>query len=154
MDVRKEYSESLPEISGDPELLQQVFLNIILNGVQAMPDGGVLSIKTSSVRVPEYVLHRVGPPEEGEHLMAEGDTMADAVVVKITDTGKGITPDNLAKIFNPFFTTRQQGTGLGLSITQKIIEQHGGGITVESRQGEGTSFTIHLPVGRGETSLE
>ena len=72
----------------------------------------------------------------------------EAVAVSITDTGKGINIENLDKIFNPFFTTRQQGTGLGLSITQKIIEQHGGGISVDSSPGSGTTFTIYLPAAK------
>jgi signal transduction histidine kinase len=62
-----------------------------------------------------------------------------------SDTGKGISPENLSRIFNPFFTTRQQGTGLGLSITQRIIEQHGGEISVMSSSGKGASFTITFP---------
>jgi two-component system NtrC family sensor kinase len=146
--VHKEYLPDLPEISGDQELLQQVFLNVILNGIQSMPGGGELTISTATESVPDYVLHRVGAPDEKDDTPARPGEGREAVLVRISDTGKGITPENLAKIFNPFFTTRQQGTGLGLSITQKIIEQHGGGITVDSAPGAGTTFTIYMPVAK------
>jgi two-component system NtrC family sensor kinase len=143
--VHKEYQGELPEISGDPELLQQVFLNVILNGVQAMPEGGDITIATKSEVVPGYVLTRMGTAEEGDEVPARPGEGREVISISISDTGKGITRENIAKIFNPFFTTRQQGTGLGLSITQKIVEQHGGGITVESTPGAGAAFVIHLP---------
>ena len=144
--VQKDYAADLPEISGDPELLQQVFLNIILNGVQAMPDGGEMAIKTAMEEIPEPLLRHVGSHDERD----EGAPARrhEAVAIYIMDTGKGIAPETLGKIFNPVFTTRQQGTGLGLSITQKIIEQHGGGITVRSAPGSGTTFIIYLPAVR------
>ena len=143
--VIRDYAPEMPEISGDPELLQQVFLNIILNGVQAMPEGGELTIRTKIEAVPGSVLSRIGPADEGDEHPLPGEPTQDTVTVYIADTGKGIKSENLAKIFSPFFTTRQQGTGLGLSITQKIVEQHGGGITVESSAGHGTTFAIHMP---------
>jgi signal transduction histidine kinase len=146
--LRKEYSENMQRISGDPELLQQVFLNIILNGVQAMQDGGELTIKTETGMTPDYVLHRMGHAEDRDDMSDHPEARHEAVAVSITDTGKGINVENLDKIFNPFFTTRQQGTGLGLSITQKIIEQHGGGISVDSSPGNGTTFTIYLPAAK------
>lgn len=146
--VHKEFGADMPYIAGDPELLQQVFLNILLNAMQAMKEGGEVAISSVHKVVPSYVLHRMGPEddvmfgqEDGEHSREE-----DVVAVSITDTGKGMDPDNMVKIFNPFFTTRQQGTGLGLSITRKIVEQHGGGITVLSKPDKGTTFTIMFPV--------
>jgi signal transduction histidine kinase len=138
----------MPKISGDPELLQQVFLNIILNGVQAMQGGGELAIKTKAELTPDYVLHRMGHAEDKEDLPNHPEASHEALAVYITDTGKGINVENLDKIFNPFFTTRQQGTGLGLSITQKIVEQHGGGISVDSTPGNGTTFIIYLPAAK------
>ncbi len=148
--VRKDYSPEVSEVLGDPELLQQVFLNIILNGVQAMPGGGELRVETSISSVTVPVMHKVGPAEDGESFMESGisDARTDAITIRITDSGKGILPENMVKIFNPFFTTRQQGTGLGLAITQKIIEQHGGGITVDSEPGKWTAFTIYLPLAK------
>ncbi|MGC2422740.1 MAG: ATP-binding protein [Nitrospirota bacterium] len=145
--VRKDYSPDVPEVLGDPELLQQVFLNIILNGVQAMPGGGELRVKTSISSITAPIMHKVGSAEDMELLPEEG-ARTDAITITISDSGKGIQPENMAKIFNPFFTTRQQGTGLGLAITQKIIEQHGGGITVDSVPGEWTAFTIYLPMAK------
>ncbi|MBI5190399.1 MAG: HAMP domain-containing protein [Nitrospirae bacterium] len=145
--LTKQYTPGLPEISGDPELLQQVFLNIMLNANQAMPDGGEVSVSVGTEFVPGYMLHRAGVWEDRDEAEKEGDRH-EVVCVRISDSGKGITQDNMAKIFNPFFTTRQQGTGLGLSITHKIVEQHGGGIAVDSEPGKGTTFIIYLPVVR------
>lgn len=119
--VRVELSPGeLPQVPGDGEQLKQAFLNLMLNAMQAMPGGGKLTISTI--------------PLEGE------------VQVRFADTGQGIPPESLEKIFNPFFTTRQEGTGLGLAITHRIIQGHGGRIEVSSRAGEGTTFTLVLPV--------
>ncbi len=112
----------LPLIYGNPELLAQVFTNMMLNACSAMPQGGELAITTSV---------------KGEY-----------VLVRFTDTGTGIPRDHLPKIFDPFFTTRAvgQGTGLGLSISYSIVRQHHGTIEVQSEVGLGTSFEILLPV--------
>lgn len=117
--------EEIPFTMADRNQLQQVFMNIILNGAQAMPGGGILTIKTTS---------------DGEN-----------VKVTISDTGLGIKKEHLSKIFDPFFTTKKvgQGTGLGLSICHGIIEAHGGTIEVDSFIERGTTFTISLPV-KGE----
>jgi len=145
--VTKVYAPEVPPIQGDPELLQQVFLNVMLNGVQAMPDGGDIKVETRCESVYEYMLHKSGPSEDrDDQPQGQDEPRHEVVSVRISDTGKGINQENLNKIFNPFFTTRQQGTGLGLSITHKIIEQHGGGVNVESVPGKGTTFTIYLPV--------
>ncbi len=123
--AQKKLSVGLPSLSLDPDLVQQAFLNIALNAIQAMPDGGKFTIETKSE-----------PPSE--------DTPGSVTIV-FTDTGKGITMENLGKIFGPFFTTRQQGTGLGLAITQRIVEQHNGDINVMSVPGKGASFTVSFP---------
>ena len=113
----------LPEVRGDRESLRSAFTNLIINGMQAMGgEGGRLSVKLSA----------------GDH----------AVRVEITDTGKGIAPEDLPKIFEPYYSTKDTGTGLGLAIVKKAIDDHGGHITVESKQGEGTTFTITLPTGK------
>ena len=107
----------------DPKQIQQVFLNLILNAVQAMQEGGVLTLATS-------VLHKGGK---------------GWVRVTIMDTGPGIPETILEKIFTPFFTTKAQGTGLGLAICHKLVTQHKGFITVASQKGRGTEFSIILP---------
>ncbi len=120
--------ENLPLIPGHASQLQQVFTNLILNAVQAMPLGGTLIIST--------VVHR----EPGE------------IHVSFADTGGGISEENLDKIFEPFFSTKKvgEGTGLGLSVSYGLIRNHGGEIKVTSRTGEGTVFTVVLPVGPQE----
>ncbi|TET08338.1 GAF domain-containing protein [Candidatus Aerophobetes bacterium] len=114
--------ESVPKIKANLDEIKQVFLNLILNATQAMPKGGELRIITSG--------HN------------------DKVRIKITDTGMGISKENLDKIFNPFFTTKEpgEGTGLGLAFVHTIIERYGGTIRVESEKGKGTTFIIELSV--------
>ena len=106
----------------DADQLRQVMWNLLLNAVQAMPAGGVLTVQTAR--------HQSG----------------GGVEVKIQDTGKGIKPEHLRQIFTPFFTTRHGGSGLGLSIVHRIVEAHHGRILVESREGQGTQVTLSLPV--------
>ena len=108
-------------VTGVSQLLQQVFMNLFLNAINAMPDGGVLKV-------------------EGKQLQGE-------VIIAVSDTGCGIPRSNIERIFDPFFTTSQvgKGTGLGLSICYSIIKKHGGSIEVESLQGKQTVFTIKLP---------
>lgn len=104
----------------DAELLKQAFLNLILNAIQAMPRGGVLTVE-SALR-------------------------EKAVEVRISDTGTGIPAENRKKLFTPFFTTKADGTGLGLAITSRIIENHKGSLSVQSSPGTGTTFVVSLPV--------
>jgi signal transduction histidine kinase len=123
--VERNLSPGLPWLMIDPDLIQQALINIALNAIQAMPEGGKFMVGTKSIK-PD-------PVNPG------------SVEVSFTDTGMGISSENLNRIFSPFFTTRQQGTGLGLSITQRIIEQHGGEITVMSAPAKGANFTIVFP---------
>ncbi len=123
--AERKLSAGLPWLTLDPDLLQQAFINIALNAIQAMPDGGIFTVETKAA----------SPSAEG----------AGSVTIILADSGKGIPTDKLSMIFNPFFTTRQQGTGLGLSITQRIVEQHNGEISVTSAPGKGTTFAITLP---------
>lgn len=120
--IEKYLSPDIPEIMADPDQVQQVFINIILNASEAMTRGGDLSIESKL------------------------NTNSDSLVVTFKDTGPGIPEHIREKIFDPFFTTKEQGTGLGLSISYGIIEQHGGTINLESEIGNGTCFTIQLPV--------
>jgi two-component system NtrC family sensor kinase len=124
--VDKEISPEVPPISGDRKSLQQVFLNLFINAIQAMSDGGQLIIRVWSDR--DQWLH-----------------------VDVKDTGQGIDPEHLPHIFDPFYTTKEvgRGTGLGLSVTYGIIEKHGGHIEVHSKKGEGALFSIVLPVKKG-----
>jgi signal transduction histidine kinase len=115
---------NLPPVYVDPKQIQQVFLNLILNALQAMQDGGVLTVETSLVKEEENKWARVS----------------------IADTGPGIPVQILSKIFTPFFTTKAQGTGLGLAICHKLVKQHGGELNVVSEDGVGTVFTVDLPV--------
>jgi len=115
--------DDLPPVFADIKQIQQVFLNLILNAIQAMQDGGVLTIRTDLV-------------EHGG---------VDWVRIAIADTGPGIPPQILGKIFTPFFTTKAQGTGLGLAICHKLIGQQGGVISVSSEDGKGTVFIIEIP---------
>jgi two-component system NtrC family sensor kinase len=122
--VEEEYPPGLPAIHGDRKSLQQVFLNLFINAIQAMLEGGTLVI-------------RAHPSEDGHWLRVE-----------VRDTGVGIDPEHLPRIFDPFYTTKQvgRGTGLGLSVTYGIVEKHGGHIEVQSQKGKGSTFTVVLPV--------
>lgn len=114
--------EEVPEIMGDPEFLRSVFNNLFINAVQSMGhEGGQLSVKITS------------------------DENAGFVRFEIADTGNGIRAENLSKIFEPYFSTKETGTGLGLAIVQKIVDLHNGTISVKSTEGEGTRFTVRLP---------
>ena len=127
--VSRNYRDPLPHALIDPNQVEQVFVNMLLNAGQAMPEGGKLSITT-------------GTCPDGEHVFAT-----------IADTGHGIPEENLPKIFDPFFSTKEsRGTGLGLSVSYGIINNHGGLIEVESSVGKGTQFTIILPKGAESAS--
>jgi signal transduction histidine kinase len=123
--VDRKLTKGLPRLTLDPDLMQQALINIALNAIQAMPEGGTFTVETRSIK-----------PEGHD---------AGSIEIRCSDSGKGISQENLSRIFSPFFTTRQQGTGLGLSITQRIIEQHGGEINVASSPEKGTSFTLSFP---------
>jgi len=157
----------LPMIKGDEAQLSQVFINMILNAIDAMPHGGMLSIQTQTYVV-EYLLsdsfHRIYPPRrkgdpvesDYSHLrkpdplsamltkFTKGETLVKTV---ISDTGTGIEKEDLKRIFDPFFTTKDpdKGTGLGLSVSLRIVESMGGEIKVESEVGKGTKFDIYFP---------
>lgn len=124
IEVVKDLDPRVPEVLMDPGQMQQVFINMLVNASQAMPKGGTLTIRSGA------------RPE------------IESIFVQIRDTGGGIDPENLERIFDPFFTTKgHNGTGLGLAVSYGIVENHGGEIEVESRVGEGTCFTIRLPMG-------
>lgn len=120
--LTKRVADNLPELAIDPDRFTQVLLNLVINALQAMPEGGELSLTA----------------EQKE----------DAFFLHIADTGTGIAPENLEDVFNPYFTSKQNGTGLGLAIVHKIIEDHGGAVRIRSKPGIGTTVTIELPLPR------
>jgi signal transduction histidine kinase len=120
--VKQELKSSVPTTFADPDLLKQVFFNIILNGAQAMEGNGILTIRSQS--------------KNG------GST----IEIQIEDTGKGIAEDDRSRLFDPFFTTKEKGTGLGLALVYGIVSKHKGTIDVESELGKGTIFIITMPV--------
>ena len=118
--------ENLPKLFADPQQIEQVLVNLYLNAIDAMPDGGKLMVAAK---------------------MAPLDGSARMLVVTATDTGFGIEESDLAKVFQPFFSAKKgRGMGLGLSISERIIKNHGGKIHVESEAGQGTTFRIYLPL--------
>jgi len=122
IDIIRDYQTDLPLISIDENQIEQVFINILLNASQSMPGNGSITIKTYT--------------EDEEY-----------ACITVTDTGAGISEENLEKIFDPFFTTKSdKGMGLGLSVSYGIVERHGGKIEVQSKLSEGTTFTIKLPL--------
>lgn len=122
VDINMAAVDDIKEVSLDPEQMQQVFLNIMLNALHSMPGGGVITVTT-------YFKDDPGQVE-----------------IIISDTGHGIPPDDIKNIFKPFFTTKHTGTGIGLAISKNIVEKHGGNITVDSSRGMGSNFRITLPI--------
>jgi signal transduction histidine kinase len=128
IDVELNLEDTLPTVAADPKQLLGVFENITKNAVEAMPEGGKLRVKSNTVR----------------------DANEEPVQVEIAfaDNGVGITEKDLERVFEPLFSTKEGGTGLGLPLAQALVEAHGGSITVKSRVGEGSTFTVLLPVER------
>ena len=130
--IEQELCPDLPIVELDSDKLTQALLNICINAIQAMQNGGVLHIETLSVGT---------------------DSDAGSLCIRISDNGPGIPPDAVGKIFEPYFTTKGKGTGLGLAVVQKIIEAHGGEIRVSNNATTGACFEIHLPL-RGDLRYE
>lgn len=130
--LAREYDPSLPDVVGNQDQIIQVFLNIIRNAIEAMPSGGKLTVVT---RVSDLFTS----------VQADGRKHR-LMMVKIADTGPGIRQEHLQDIFAPFFTTKDRGVGLGLALSYQIVQEHLGTIRVESREGEGTTFSVYLPL--------
>ena len=129
--VVKDLKDNLPIVTGDSDQLQQVFLNLILNAIQSMPQGGELRIGASSKWISKEGI------EDGQR---------EYVVLSVIDTGIGMEKEVVENIFNPFFTTKEdKGTGLGLTVSQGIVQDHEGWIEVESEIGKGSVFKVYLP---------
>ncbi len=117
--VRTELAEALPEISADPDLLHRALQNLVLNAIDALPQGGELAIRT--------------------------EPLGERIEISVSDTGSGLTQEECGRLFTPYYTTKQHGTGLGLAIVQSVVSDHGGKISVESTKEKGTTFRIELP---------
>lgn len=117
--VHTELADALPEISADSDLLHRALQNLVLNAIDAMPQGGELTIRTAP--------------------------LGDRVEISVSDTGSGLTQEECARLFTPYYTTKQHGTGLGLAIVQSVVSDHGGKISVESTKERGTTFRMELP---------
>jgi len=133
--VVKDVTDNLPLVNGNPDQLQQVFLNLILNAIQSMPEGGRLCLSASMKRISREGF------EEDRRQYAE---------VCVEDTGVGMEKEVIQQIFDPFFTTKETGTGLGLMVTQGIVQDHEGWIEVKSEVGKGSVFKVYLPSAQGE----
>lgn len=124
--IERDVVDGVADVWADPDKLKQVFVNLIFNAVQSMPDGG-------SVRIEAH-------PDDG------------CVKVTVVDDGVGIPQESVGKIWDPFFTTRSDGTGLGLAIVHRIVDEHRGYISVDSEVGRGSTFVVRLPIGAGKTA--
>ena len=129
VEINRDFDASLPKVWIDKEQMKQVFMNLILNSIQAMKDGGTISISTRLAA------------------RNNADLVKEYVQVEVRDNGIGIPPENLEHIFDPFFTSKDEGSGLGLAVSHQIVQEHGGYVTVESTVGQGTSFFVQVPVG-------
>jgi hypothetical protein len=131
VEIEREYEQDLPRVYANAGKLQQVFTNLLLNARDAIPDGGRITLRTAA-------------------------SDRDAVTIEVADTGIGIAPENVARIYDPFFTTKGvgRGTGLGLAVSYGIVQEHAGHIAVESAPGRGTTFRITLPTAHARTRLQ
>ena len=136
----EELMSTLSTVLVDSQQMQQVLLNLILNAIEAMPQGGELKVSASDFNGDQYGMIK----ERGE---IQSENTKTFVRILISDSGMGISPEKLETIFDPFFTTKPSGLGLGLSIVYRIIKEHKGDIRVESQLNRGTTFTIMLPTG-------
>ncbi|MFH1689470.1 MAG: ATP-binding protein [Candidatus Eisenbacteria bacterium] len=127
--IEMKLGEGLPDVLVDPMQIRQALLNVLLNAIEAMGEGGTLTIETSVSGSTD------GPP---------------TVTIGVTDTGEGMSEEEVGKLFEPFYTTKPRGTGLGLTVVSRVVEQNGGRVGVRSSQGQGTTFSLVLPVA-GET---
>jgi len=123
--IQKQFSDLPLELKIDKEQMRQVFLNIMLNAIEAMPEGGTLEIAVAKV---------------------EDKKLNKALEIKINDTGTGMTPEMKRKVTEPFFTTKAEGTGLGLFIASRIVKMHKGSLDIDSHSGKGTTVTLRIPV--------
>ncbi len=144
--IKVERADSVPDVFVDLDQVLQVLLNVLMNALQALDRGGDILIAVGPVRKRLAERSRLGRRAEDRLRQGRPAPILDLVEVRIQDNGPGIPAAVLARVFDPFYTTRTQGSGLGLSICQTIIREHGGSISIESVVGQGTSVLIDLPV--------
>lgn len=128
--IMRQFGANLPKVWIDREQMKQVFMNLILNAIQAMQGAGTITLMSRTVT------------KNGTQ------PAADFVQIEVKDNGVGIPEENLQHIFDPFFTNKDEGSGLGLAVSHQIVQEHGGFVTIESKVGTGTSFFVHVPVGK------
>ncbi len=127
IEVRKRFGEQVPAVMVDCEQIELAFINIVINAIEAMEEGGILTVETE-----------IEGKEPGE------------VAIEFIDTGKGSELEDLSELFSPFYTTKTQGVGLGLAVTSKIVEDHNGTVSAEKNREKGLKFTVFLPVNQAE----
>jgi signal transduction histidine kinase len=132
--LRLNLATASASVKGDPDLLEQVFINFFLNAIESMESGGLLTI--------ESTLQNDSWRSRSSWQRSDQDQV---VQVSIRDTGNGISESNLSRIFDPFFTTKQNGTGMGLAVTYSILEDHDAKVDVQSEVGRGTTFIVEFP---------
>jgi signal transduction histidine kinase len=148
IELRKGYTKEEAVIKVDKQQIKQVLLNLLLNAIQAIRREGRIVVSTG------YVWERGGNGDgrrltrgkKGGKLNRGGNSKVKRFQIKITDTGCGISEENLKHLFDPFFTTKPEGTGLGLAISHVIVQEHNGVLDAESTEGRGATFTVKLPV--------
>jgi signal transduction histidine kinase len=131
--VERNYSAQLPRGEYDPQQLRKVFLNLLINAVEASPQNSGVELRT------RYVSAAARPPAE-----TNGDR--GELVISVIDRGAGMSGETKRRLFEAFYTTKHNGTGLGMMITQEIVKKHGGKMEVESEEGKGTTVSVYLPV--------
>jgi len=144
VNLRVEIPETIPALKVDPLQMGQVLQNLITNGVQAMLGGGTICICARRADNVGGALR--GSPEEGDHMGSPLQDPGDFIEISVTDTGEGIAPENMKRLFQPLFTTKSKGVGLGLVVCRNLTEANGGRMEVESQLGEGTTFKLIMPV--------
>jgi two-component system, sporulation sensor kinase E len=126
--ITRSFDHGIPDIMLDGSTMKQVLWNVLINAIQAMPQGGGIMITTAM------------------SMKTSDDGPSDSVIIDIADTGVGMLPETARKAFQPFYSTKSKGTGLGLSIVERAIKQHSGSISLESTVGHGTTVRISMPV--------
>ncbi len=137
----KDFSKRAPRVFVDENQIEQVLMNVFLNAIQAMPEGGIISVRADT----NVIYEKDGKGLDGSRIMGTMDGGVPVIYVEIKDTGSGISMENLEKIFTPFFSTKKEGTGLGLSICRQLMLKNNGDIDIKNNEGRGAVVVITLP---------